>query len=85
MSTNPGYYVAAITCSGGGAEMAVKYTTLLQPDDSLHIGQSYRLVSFEEFLGLAITTEREQREKMRFHRFWLSAQSLCSKPISPAI
>ncbi|XP_020677043.1 uncharacterized protein LOC110095731 [Dendrobium catenatum] len=39
MSTNPGYYVAAVTCSGGGGA-----------DDSLHIGQDYRLVSFEEVL-----------------------------------
>ncbi|PKU76770.1 Nucleobase-ascorbate transporter 6 [Dendrobium catenatum] len=51
MSTNSGYYVAAVTCSGGGgAETPVKYATLLQPDDSLHISQDYRLVSFEEVL-----------------------------------
>ncbi|KAI0516517.1 hypothetical protein KFK09_009194 [Dendrobium nobile] len=35
---------------GGGAETPVKYATLLQPDDRLHIGQDYRLVSFEEVL-----------------------------------
>ncbi|KAL0921752.1 hypothetical protein M5K25_008857 [Dendrobium thyrsiflorum] len=63
MSTNPGYYVAVVTCSGGGAETAVKYATLLQPDDSLHIGQDYRLVSFEEVLR-----EFGSKKKVRLSR-----------------
>ncbi|PKU61659.1 uncharacterized protein LOC110095864 [Dendrobium catenatum] len=73
MSTNPGYYVAVVTCSGG-AETAVKYATLLQPDDNLHIGQAYRLVSFEEVLREFCSKKRVrlsrliQRQKEREER-----------------
>lgn len=54
MSSNPGHYVALVvssptaTRSENGAP--VKQLKLLRPDDSLLMGQVYRLVSFEDVL-----------------------------------
>ncbi|PKA59906.1 hypothetical protein AXF42_Ash015964 [Apostasia shenzhenica] len=58
MASNPGHYVAVIITSQpapnsgrtGAAAAPVKHLKLLRPDDTLHIGQVYRLVSFEEVL-----------------------------------
>ncbi|KAI0516522.1 hypothetical protein KFK09_009199 [Dendrobium nobile] len=53
MASNPGHYVAAIITSQlpgpnlAGAAAPVKHLKLLRPDDTLHIGHVYRLVSFE--------------------------------------
>ncbi|KAF3778807.1 hypothetical protein EJ110_NYTH31545 [Nymphaea thermarum] len=53
MKANPGHYVALIIASipsnkNGGP--SIKQLKLLRPDDTLHIGHVYRLVSFEEVL-----------------------------------
>lgn len=50
MNSNPGHYVALVVSSPtlkaeNGAPM--KQLKLLRPDDTLHIGQVYRLISFE--------------------------------------
>lgn len=50
MTSNPGNYVALVVTSPtlkaeNGAP--VKHLKLLRPDDTLHIGQVYRLISFE--------------------------------------
>ena len=50
MSSNPGHYVALVVASpteksDTGAQ--VKHLKLLRPDDTLLIGQVYRLISFE--------------------------------------
>lgn len=60
MAANPGHYVAVIITttatssdshsSSGGGNAPVKHLKLLRPDDTLHIGHVYRLVSFEEVL-----------------------------------
>ncbi|XP_038973037.1 uncharacterized protein LOC103711318 [Phoenix dactylifera] len=55
MAANPGHYVAVIiatpaTSSDGRSNAPVKHLKLLRPDDTLHIGHVYRLVSFEEVL-----------------------------------
>nr|XP_029116500.1 uncharacterized protein LOC105060946 isoform X3 [Elaeis guineensis] len=55
MAANPGHYVAVIitstaTSSDGSSNAPVKHLKLLRPDDTLHIGHVYRLVSFEEVL-----------------------------------
>ncbi|XP_020677062.1 uncharacterized protein LOC110095745 isoform X2 [Dendrobium catenatum] len=53
MASNPGHYVAVIITSQlpgpnlSGAAAPVKHLKLLRPDDTLHIGHVYRLVSFE--------------------------------------
>ncbi|RZC11912.1 hypothetical protein D0Y65_011917 [Glycine soja] len=53
MNSNPGHYVALVVSSPtlkaeNGAPM--KQLKLLRPDDTLHIGQVYRLISFEDVL-----------------------------------
>ncbi|KAK9949175.1 hypothetical protein M0R45_004709 [Rubus argutus] len=53
MTSNPGHYVALVVTSPtlkteNGAP--VKQLKLLRPDDTLHIGQVYRLISFEDVL-----------------------------------
>ncbi|ERN18602.1 hypothetical protein AMTRI_Chr12g239130 [Amborella trichopoda] len=53
MTLNPGHYVAAITVSPtakseNGAPL--RQLKLLRPDDTMHIGHVYRLISFEEVL-----------------------------------
>ncbi|KAK9164302.1 hypothetical protein Syun_005204 [Stephania yunnanensis] len=53
MASNPGNYVALVVSSQTlKAEdgTPLKQLKLLRPDDTLHIGQVYRLVSFEEVL-----------------------------------
>lgn len=52
MAANPGHYVAVIvTAVASTSESApVRYLKLLRPDDTLHIGHVYRLVSFEDVL-----------------------------------
>jgi hypothetical protein len=56
MEDNPGHYVAVViststaaaaTNPDGAGSTAVKRLKLLRPDDTLHIGHVYRLVSFE--------------------------------------
>ncbi|KAK6146713.1 hypothetical protein DH2020_020582 [Rehmannia glutinosa] len=58
MNSNPGHYVvqvvAAATAKNGLP--AVKQVKLLRPDDTLVIGQVYRLISFEDL----ITTQRSE-------------------------
>ncbi|KAL9326845.1 hypothetical protein ACSQ67_007490 [Phaseolus vulgaris] len=53
MDSNPGHYVALVVSSptlksDNGTPM--KQLKLLRPDDTLHIGQVYRLISFEDVL-----------------------------------
>jgi len=55
MSSNPGHYVALVvpvasTAATGGNGTTVKQLKLLRPDDTLVIGQVYRLISFEDVL-----------------------------------
>ncbi|XP_010939007.1 uncharacterized protein [Elaeis guineensis] len=59
MAANPGHYVAVIITSTSNSDShdssssrntPVKHLKLLRPDDTLHIGHVYRLVSFEEVL-----------------------------------
>ncbi|XP_065046280.1 uncharacterized protein LOC135677804 isoform X1 [Musa acuminata AAA Group] len=58
MASNPGHYVAAVivvtappyatSATARGGDAPLKHLKLLRPDDTLHIGRVYRLVSFEE-------------------------------------
>ncbi|XXG64771.1 hypothetical protein AAC387_Pa05g2634 [Persea americana] len=51
MASNPGHYVAVVTVSARSENgVPVKQLKLLRPDDTLHIGHVYRLISFEEVL-----------------------------------
>ncbi|XVF17507.1 hypothetical protein REPUB_Repub10bG0128800 [Reevesia pubescens] len=53
MSSNPGHYVALVITSPtlkSENGMPLKQLKLLKPDDTLLIGQVYRLVSFEDVL-----------------------------------
>ncbi|KAG9440574.1 hypothetical protein H6P81_020739 [Aristolochia fimbriata] len=50
MGANPGHYVAAVTPAVSANGTPVKQLKLLRPDDTLHIGHVYRLISFEEVL-----------------------------------
>lgn len=54
MSSNPGHYVALVISSPTATRSEngtpVKQLKLLRPDDSLLMGQVYRLVSFEDVL-----------------------------------
>ncbi|RWR82473.1 DUF4228 domain-containing protein [Cinnamomum micranthum f. kanehirae] len=51
MASNPGHYVAVVTVSSRSENgVPVKQLKLLRPDDTLHIGHVYRLISFEEVL-----------------------------------
>ncbi|XP_043708013.1 uncharacterized protein LOC122657385 [Telopea speciosissima] len=61
MSSNPGHYVALLVTSSPSffpnSQKAsatqtpiVRQLKLLRPDDTLHIGQVYRLITFEEVL-----------------------------------
>ncbi|KAL3526897.1 hypothetical protein ACH5RR_011553 [Cinchona calisaya] len=53
MSSNPGHYVALVISSPTARTengTPVKQLKLLRPDDSLLMGQVYRLVSFEDVL-----------------------------------
>ncbi|KAF8406194.1 hypothetical protein HHK36_008275 [Tetracentron sinense] len=53
MNSNPGHYVALVLTSPSPKSdngTPVKQLKLLRPDDTLHIGQVYRLISFEEVL-----------------------------------
>lgn len=50
MSSNPGHYVALVVTSStlkNENGMPLKQLKLLKPDDTLLIGQVYRLISFE--------------------------------------
>ncbi|KAJ6802034.1 uncharacterized protein M6B38_193185 [Iris pallida] len=49
MTSNPGHYVAVIVTSKT-TTAPVKYLKLLRPNDTLHLGYVYRLVSFQEVL-----------------------------------
>ncbi|URE09053.1 hypothetical protein MUK42_22376 [Musa troglodytarum] len=58
MASNPGHYVAAVivvtappyatSATARSGDAPLKHLKLLRPDDTLHIGRVYRLVSFEE-------------------------------------
>ncbi|KAL7190879.1 hypothetical protein ACSBR2_023034 [Camellia fascicularis] len=53
MSANPGHYVALVVTSPTSKSengTPVKQLKLLRPDDTLLIGQAYRLISFEDVL-----------------------------------
>ncbi|XP_021273925.1 uncharacterized protein LOC110409035 [Herrania umbratica] len=53
MSTNPGHYVALVVTSPtlkNENGMPLKQLKLLKPDDTLIMGQVYRLISFEDVL-----------------------------------
>ncbi|GAV67990.1 DUF4228 domain-containing protein, partial [Cephalotus follicularis] len=53
MSSNPGHYVALVVASTtikSENGLPVKQLKLLRPDDTLLIGQVYRLISFEDVL-----------------------------------
>ncbi|XP_042508766.1 uncharacterized protein LOC122084528 [Macadamia integrifolia] len=62
MSSNPGHYVALLVTSFSPPSIphshnatstptpVVRQLKLLRPDDTLHIGQVYRLITFEEVL-----------------------------------
>nr|DAD41535.1 TPA_asm: hypothetical protein HUJ06_015858 [Nelumbo nucifera] len=53
MTSNPGHYVALVIPSPTLKTengIPVRQLKLLRPDDTLHIGQVYRLISFEEVL-----------------------------------
>jgi len=50
MNSNPGHYVALVVSSPtlkSENGMPLKHLKLLRPDDTLLIGQVYRLISFE--------------------------------------
>ncbi|KAI3462677.1 hypothetical protein Pfo_019340 [Paulownia fortunei] len=53
MNSNPGHYVAQVVASPAAKTengTPVKQLKLLRPDDTLVIGQVYRLISFEDVL-----------------------------------
>lgn len=53
MNSNPGHYVAIATASlstKSANATPARHLKILRPDDTLHIGHVYRLVSFEEVL-----------------------------------
>eukprot|EP01018_Ginkgo_biloba_P007038 Gb_15293 [translate_table: standard] len=54
MVSSPGHYVAQIILSvspkAGSGRVPQKQLKLIRPDDSLRLGNNYRLVSFEEVL-----------------------------------
>ncbi|XP_048136428.1 uncharacterized protein LOC125315453 [Rhodamnia argentea] len=58
MSANPGHYVAHViaaspptaAAANGESGAPSRHLRLLRPDDTLHIGQVYRLISFEDVL-----------------------------------
>ncbi|KAJ4963677.1 hypothetical protein NE237_023616 [Protea cynaroides] len=56
MSTNPGHYIALLVTShslsdnDNSSTPIVRHLKLLRPDDTLHIGQVYRLITFQEVL-----------------------------------
>ncbi|KAL6587729.1 hypothetical protein OROMI_000707 [Orobanche minor] len=52
MNSNPGHYVAQVVAAqkAGNGAAPVKQVKVLRPDDTLVIGQVYRLISFEDVL-----------------------------------
>ncbi|GFP93883.1 hypothetical protein PHJA_001532600 [Phtheirospermum japonicum] len=50
MSSNPGHYVAMVVASPAEGGEAVKQLKILRRDDTLLLGQVYRLISFEDML-----------------------------------
>lgn len=52
MSSNPGYYVALVleSLAQRNGRPTGHQLKLLKPDDTLHIGRVYRLISFEDVL-----------------------------------
>ncbi|KAK9749589.1 hypothetical protein RND81_02G136400 [Saponaria officinalis] len=53
MGSNPGYYVALVVESNNNKNIKnvnENNLKLLRPDDTMHIGQVYRLISFEDVL-----------------------------------
>ncbi|KAG1366937.1 hypothetical protein COCNU_13G007270 [Cocos nucifera] len=79
MAANPGHYVAVIvTTISSTSESSVRHLKLLRPDDTLHIGHVYRLVSFEEVLRefgskkrvklSKLLMKQENRRKSNHHR-----------------
>ncbi|KAJ8483830.1 hypothetical protein OPV22_016315 [Ensete ventricosum] len=70
MASNPGHYVAAVivvaappyatSVTARSGDAALKHLKLLRPDDTLHIGRVYRLVSFEEVVREFASTKHEK-------------------------
>ncbi|XP_042493816.1 uncharacterized protein LOC122073315 isoform X2 [Macadamia integrifolia] len=53
MNSNPGHYVALHVTSHNAkpnSTPVIRHLKLLRPDDTLHIGQVYRLITFDEVL-----------------------------------
>ncbi|KAK9670240.1 hypothetical protein RND81_13G188500 [Saponaria officinalis] len=52
MSSNPGYYVALVVESSGVPrhQTSKNHLKLLRPEDTMHIGHVYRLISFEDVI-----------------------------------
>lgn len=51
MASNPGHFIAIVTALPSPKNgTSVKHLKLLRPDDTLHIGHVYRLVTFEEVM-----------------------------------
>ncbi|KAL9229844.1 hypothetical protein vseg_005268 [Gypsophila vaccaria] len=48
MGSNPGYYVALVVESPG--QPSRNHLKLLRPEDTMHIGHVYRLISFEDVI-----------------------------------
>ncbi|KAK3416554.1 hypothetical protein EUGRSUZ_H02314 [Eucalyptus grandis] len=73
MSANPGHYVAQVIAASSQTVAAkdesggtpARQLRLLRPDDTLHIGQVYRLVSFEGVRGKEVREAGEAAGKIR--------------------
>ncbi|KMT09856.1 hypothetical protein BVRB_6g128300 [Beta vulgaris subsp. vulgaris] len=51
MCSNPGHYVALVVVESSNPSSPVKHQLkLLKPTDTLHVGQVYRLISFEDVI-----------------------------------
>ncbi|XP_020594756.1 uncharacterized protein LOC110034859 isoform X2 [Phalaenopsis equestris] len=73
MASNPGHYVAIIITSQpipnpSSAAAPVKQLRLLRPADKLHIGQIYRLISFQ------VLSELASKKKVRLSKMILGCE-----------
>ncbi|KAH0468081.1 hypothetical protein IEQ34_003114 [Dendrobium chrysotoxum] len=71
MASNPGHYVAVIITSRSNPNSSVsasaapvKYLKLLRPDDTLHVGYIYRLISFQEVLSVFKSKKKVRLSKL---------------------
>lgn len=81
MGSNPGHYVALVVpvasatmTAAAGNGTAVKQLKLLRPDDTLVIGQVYRLISFE---GTVIVYGHGDSVCSEFFSMQLICNALC--------